>query len=557
MNAISTRCMVLGLTAILGGRLLAAEPGFVLVRDGQARATIVLGDQPSDAAREAALVLQQNVKAMTGAQLPIEPASRASADAPLILVGKSSLTEKAGVRVAQDFMAGDHYVVRIRDEGVCLVGNDAAHLRGSNYAVYDLLQRLGCGWYGVEPLWRVVPKTPTLVAAPVEVDERPAFLDREISSLWNAGPELLDAWRLGGWKIAQSHAFDRLVPREKHKQEHPDWFGARQPCLSHPEVIELVTRQFRDQLDKQAGLVTFSLSANDGLGFCDCARCRAIGNASALNLHFANAIARNLAQTHPNRYLLTFYAFWGTHDAPFPSSKAEPGVCVMQVNEGNHLHAWDMPEQPDITQVIDRSNTRELIAFDGWKRTGATMAIYEWWIPTCNHDVYKVIPWCSGEVAMRNLRWWKRQGARFVLYQSGDIDWTGLPLHWPLFYVGARGMWNPDLTASQIMTEACTKLYGPAGEPMRKFYETLEQAMADCTIPVKSWRLPSPERVYTLKTEAQASALLEEAAALRVDAEMRARIDHERAMWEQAKAALAKLRLHPDDAKPSKQNPGM
>jgi hypothetical protein len=545
------------IVAILAAGAYAADPGFTLVENGQPRATIVIADQPSGAAREAAQALQQNVQAMTGAQLPIESAGRWGGQGHAILVGASELAEKAGVRVNQDFLEGDHYVLRVRGDGICLVGNDAAHLRGSSYAVYDLLQRLGCGWYGTEPLWRVIPKRTTLVADAVDVDERPAFLDRHLSSLGGVDRSLRDAWRLGGWCIDHPHALDRLVPPEKYKAEHPDWFGKSQLCLSNPEVIELVSRQFSDRLANQPGLVTFSLSANDALGFCDCPRCRSIGNASALNLHFANAIARNLAKSYPNRFLLTFYAFYGTHDAPFPPLKAEPGVCVMQVNEGNHLHPWDEPERPDISQIIDRNNTRELIAFDGWKRTGATMAIYEWWIPTCNHEVYKVVPWCSGEVAMHNLRSWKQQDVRFLVYQTGDIDWTGLPLHWPLFYVGARGMWNPQLTARQIMTEACTKLYGPAAEPMRQFYETLEKATSDCTIPVKSWRLPSPERVYTPEIEAQAQARLDEAAAVQVDADVRARIDHERAMWQQARSAIAKLRVQPEEAKPSKQNPGM
>ena len=29
-----------------------------------------------------------------------------------------------------------------------LLGNDDLQLTGTTYAAYDLLQRLGCGWYG-------------------------------------------------------------------------------------------------------------------------------------------------------------------------------------------------------------------------------------------------------------------------------------------------------------------------------------------------------------------------------------------------------------------------
>lgn len=537
------------------GKLTAAS--FTLVEDGRAVAVIVTADQPASVASEAASALQAVVRQMSGTEIPIRKEGEISGQAPLILVGDSAMARKAGVEIRQDFEEGDHYVVRVRENMILLVGNDCGSLRGSAYAVYDLLQRLGCGWFGSEAMWQVIPERTTLRIEPMQAEERPAFLDRQMSSLWGVDRSLHDAWRLGGWHVAHSHALHSLVPRAKYEKEHPDWFGSKQPCLTHPEVISLVAAEFRKELDRRTGRVSFSLSADDALGFCDCERCRAVGNASAVNLYFANAVARELAKTHPNRYLLTFYAFWGTHDAPFPSREAEPGVCVMQVNEGNHTQPWDKPERPDISQIIDRNNTRELIAFDGWSRTGAIMAIYEWWIPSCNHEVWKEVPWYSGETAMRNLRWWKGAGVRFVTYQTGDTDWTGLPLHWPLFYVGARGMWNPELTAEQIMREACTKLYGPASEPMRKFYETIERAMADCRIPVKSWRLPSPEKAYLPEHEATAARFLEQAAGMNVSHAIRERINHETRMWARARAVIGGLRSNPQEAKPSTQNPGM
>lgn len=53
---------------------------------------------------------------------------------------------------------------------------------------------------------------------------------------------LLDAWRMGGKSVWMSHALWKHVPRAKYEKEHPDWFGAKQPCLTHPEVIALVVK---------------------------------------------------------------------------------------------------------------------------------------------------------------------------------------------------------------------------------------------------------------------------------------------------------------------------
>jgi len=543
--------------ALLSTSVFLEAADFVLVDQGGARAVIVVADTPRLNAQQAAAALQETVARMTGVKLPIRHESDYANEAPPILVGMSKLAAKAGVKVEQHKDAFDHYVLRVDEDHIILVGNDGGRLRGTPYAVYDLLQRLGCGWYGDEPLWHVIPKRNTLSAPPMDLDERPAFVDRQMSSLWRIDQAVLDAWRLGSWHVAHSHAFEQLVPRDLYAKDHPDYFGEKQPCLTHPDVIEIVTRQYRDELDKGEGVVAFSLSVNDALGFCDCDRCRAVGNASALNLHFANAVARNLAKTHPNRYLLTFYAFWGTHDPPYPPLRAEPGVCVMQVNEGNHIQPWDKPERPDIGQIIDRNNTRELIAFESWKRTGAQLGIYEWWIPSCDHEEWRQVPWYSGETTLRNLRFWKRQDVRYVAYQTGVGDETGLPIRWPLFYVGARGMWNPELTAERIMREACEKLYGPAARPMLRFYQVIEKAMADSTLLAKSWRLPSPEKIYTPQVQAQAAAALDKAASVDADTLVHARIAAEQKMWDRAKRLMAKLRVNPQGGRPSKANPGM
>jgi len=529
----------------------------VLVENGTPKATIVLADKPSPCAAEAAEALRSVLERMSGARLTIQKESKVQGSETVILVGMSEAVRKAGIEIPQDEDAGDHYVIRADPRQIILAGNDGGQLRGSAYAVYDCLERLGCGWYGPDPAWHVIPKRDTLSVPALRVDEKPAFAFRNNWLASSQGPPLTDAWRLGGKYINQSHAFDSLIPREKYIQEHPEYFGPKQPCLTNPDVIEIVTNQFRARLDQEKGIVSFSVSANDALGFCDCPRCRAVGNAGALNLHFANAIARNLAQTHPNRYLLTFYAFWGTHDAPFPPLKAEPGVCVVIVNEGNHLHPLDEPERPDISQIIDRNNTRELIALDGWKHTGAILGIYEWWIPACNHEDWKKGPWYSVDTTLRNLRFWKRQGAKYLMYQSGDEKGNGFPLRWPLYYASARGMWNPDVDARQIMSQACEKLYGPAGESMQRYYHVFEQAMDACPIPAKSWRLPSPEKIYSPQTESTAARVLDEAEKLATDPDAKVRIAQERALFDQFRKLLADLRNSPRESTPSNANPGM
>ena len=536
---------------------LAAKPTpepLVLVDHGVARAIIVVADEPTDNARNGAKALQQVVQQMTDVELAIKSEGKFQADEEKIavLVGPSTLAGKWAVDVKQDRDGeGDHYIVKTGARYVALIGNDDLELLGTEYAVYDLLQRLGCGWDGPDPIWHVIPRTETLTVPPLNVDERPTFKWRWI---WLAAkyPTLKAAWRLGGHGVAVGDAMNRLVlgdmTRVEYKKHHPEhWLeNARQPCLTNQEVIEIVAAKLRQSIEKQGpNRASLSIGPNDNDAMCPCRRCKAIGNYSAQVVNFGNQVAAKLDQTHKGQYELCFLAYWVTHSPPCPAIEHHRSISVMMVNSGNHMLAWDEQEPPDIKPYGPR-NPREVAAFAGWRKTGSLTGIYEWWIPACNDPNWAAVPWYSGDSHLRNLRYWKRGGVRDVMYETNFERTDGYPQRWPLYYVGARGLWDPQLTSSQIMTEACRKLYGPAAEPMFQFYDVLEKAMVDaCKVKklgTKTWHLPSPDLIYGPNVEAQASAYLERAAKATDNAAILARISDEQKMWSSALATMAKLR---------------
>ena len=533
---------------------LDVESALVLVQDGEPKATIVLGEKPSEAADDAARILQDTIRQMTGAELDIVPESEWGNDGTVILVGTTDLAAKKGIEVSQDPEDRDHYVIRTGPGYIALVGNDATRpfyfsgashlgLRGSVFAAYDLLERLGCGWYGPDPAWHVIPERKTLTLPPLDLEERPAFVQRDIRMI-HRHPILQDAWRLTGRWIQTHHILSALLPREKFEKDHPDWFGPKQPCMTHPGAIGAIADRFRELLDEHPGWTKpFSITANDCGGYCECDTCKAVGNISSRQLHFANAIARELATTHSNRFTLGSLAYWFSHDPPDPVIQAEPGVHFLIVNEGDHTKPLDAPERPEVARQ-SRSNTREVTAFEGWHKTGALTGAYEWWIPGANNKVWRSVPWYSGETALRNLRYWKRGGIQYLNYET-NYGWEvngGFPLRWPLYYVGARGMWDAGLTAEQIMGEACRKLYGPAAGHMQAYYGILEKAMAETLEFGSNWHLPSPDTVYTPRIAHEASGHLAAAEDAVDDPAILARIVEERRAWNNARKLMSRLR---------------
>jgi hypothetical protein len=511
----------------------------LIANDGMPGMSIVVDTPESLDARYAACILRDTIETMTGAALPVfAPDEKPSG--PRLILGSGALAREAGVTVPQSDLPGtERYRIFTKGHDLVLAGNDGGDFRGTTHAVYDLLQRLGCGWNGTDPLYHVIPKQATLALPVLDVDESPDFDMRRIGFIRDH--VLQDAWRLPGFEVRANHVLGRLV-RDELREEHPDWFGRDQPCLTHPEVRDHIAKQFRQRLDAAPGrFLSLSIGQNDTPGFCRCDRCRAAGNNSSCYIQFANAIADALRETHAGRFQLGFLAYWVTHAPPDPMVVARPEIVVRIVNEGNHTKPLDMPVHPEEAQR-SRSNLRERNAIDGWLGSGALQGVYEWWIPGCSDKNWRRVPWYSGETALRNLRYWKGKGLRYINYETGYEADDGFPLRWPLYYIAARGTWDCDLTSTQIMTEACNRLFGQAAPPMIRFYATLEAAMLKTPHAAGNWHLPSPELIYTPEAEMRATGYLEEAARLSGTPEETARIASEHAMWNRARATLAALR---------------
>lgn len=231
------RFCVAGVVAV-GCLLSLPAPAFavVLVKDGGPAATIVISRAALDAApyepfrngpgtpegkaRLAAAELRDYLKKMTGAELPIAADDDAAVRGPVVLVGPS-----ARVRALPDLRvpAGltrerreEGFLIATRGDGtLVLAGNDAGPYFGTNYAVYELLHRLGVRWYMPGDLGEVVPRTATVEVKDLDLTRRPSFPMR---SWWSNQTEA-QAKAEGLWKLRNKmNAPDGLmaVPGDSH-----------------------------------------------------------------------------------------------------------------------------------------------------------------------------------------------------------------------------------------------------------------------------------------------------------------------------------------------------
>ncbi len=508
-----------------------------VVRDAQSGATIVVADTPSATAEQAAEILRDVIAQMTGQTLAIVAESEAPADGTLLAVGSTAIADGMGVQIPRNPSENDQYVIRRRGRIVVLAGNDGGGREGSIYAVYDLLQRWGCGWYASDPDWQVIPRVNHLRVPDIDVRKTAAFDLRRIRAV---APQSAvgRAWRLGGALPRETYTLNTLVPR-KLRAEYPDWFDAGQPDICHPEVIEHVVQQFKARLEGQREFLYFDISLNDTYGWPDTQHTRAIGNPGAQGLFFATRIADGLRPVYEDRFAIGLCVGGLTH-APPPDTALEiaPEVTVFFAHEGNRITPWDAPDTPEMDGFLkNQAWIRQ--RFHGWHDTGVTLGIHDYWMPGTLHPEWHDLPWIALETTVRNARYWHRYDVRYVDIETDDAlddDWL---IRWPLYYIGARTLWDPSIDPDDVLLEACAHLFGPAAQEMFAYYKTLERAMFETPYFQQDRNLPAPQKVYTLEIMAKAGEQLAVAAERTgSDERIAARISRETEQLEKAAAIL-------------------
>ena len=542
----------------------------VLVREGQPASTIVVADQPHDSARRGAQLLQEWLRRVSGATVPIQSES-ALGDSPgasLILVGDSRRARALGIDA--DRLALEEIVIRTVAGGLVIVGDDqrpdGMALDGTRMAVLTFVADV----LGVRLLWpgeygTVVPRGPDIVVDLIDRREAPVLKRRRIRNMghnsrlqqqldqlgWSApdfeaflteSEEWFDFHRFGGsFQGDYTHAYGDYW--ERFRVDHPEWF-AMQPdgsrdnsaaqegrrarlCVSNQALVDQIARESIRALEADRMLDARSISPNDGgrATYCLCPRCEAMdaveadsvfiwspdGGLSHLSLtdryvRFYNAVTERVVAALPGR-LLGAYAYAAYHAPPL-HVKLHPGVVIGFVPRPH-------------TYLNDDARERMLADWSGWSQVAERLFLRPNYLMGA-HSFPAVFP--------------HRLAADLASFAStgmllGDFDccyhyWATNGLN---YYVLARLLWNPQRDVEEVIAEYCQDGFGPAAGPVRAYFDRLEQVT--CQVAASRqylhWK-KNPEVVaahYTDELLEELRGLLEEADGLAAgDPEVKGRI---------------------------------
>lgn len=429
-----------------------------LTKNGKAVSRLVLvEDNPVN--QQAAKLLQQFVKQMSGAQLPILT---------------EQTTGKGNVYIGgRTNDAGEDGFHLLTNNGSLFIqsGGD----KGAIYGVVTLLEDyLGVHYWAAECF--DCPKNASITVPNLNRVETPAFRYRQTYSYGNDDPIYKMWYRLEEpnemfiddmWV----HTFNRILPSKQFGKEHPEWYsfinGERRPgdhsqwCLTNPAVFDACVHQLDSIFAAHPDLKMISVSQNDGNNTqCSCEECRKLeeyeGSPSGVFIHFLN----KLASHYPDKEFSTL-AYLFTMQPP-KHVKPLPNVNIM---------LCDIDCKREVPLTDNASGQYFMQALEGWSKISDNIFVWDYGI---NFDNI-VSPFPNFHILQKNMQTFKDHHATMHFAQVNGIK--GGDFSEMRAYILSKLMWNPYQDVDELMNTFMVGYYGAAAPYLYQYQKIMEGAL--------------------------------------------------------------------------------
>jgi len=270
------------------------------------------------------------------------------------------------------------------------------------------------------------------------------------------------------WRGSASHNFAFIFPRNDMVANHPDvlpiingqpytppvgsqtWY----PCFTNPETLAVAVAKAEESFD--GGAFLFSLSPEDGAytqNSCQCEDCAAVGSLQDNYYAFVNAVAAELENDgYYPKHKLGIQAY-GSFKKPTENLSLHPMVMVNLASGGGpqRYAQWE-------------GHASDL---------GTADYAYGWgfWVPQFPLEVIK---------------------NDFDVYHDADVHSAHIEAYpiWafdgPKIYILNQFLWHSNFDADAGLAAWCNAAFGPGGNQMTSFFETLaalrdgDLAYGDC-----------------------------------------------------------------------------
>ncbi|MFZ4775544.1 MAG: DUF4838 domain-containing protein [Terrimicrobiaceae bacterium] len=502
MSKITRASAGVALATVLSVSVRAAEPEMFVAQGGKTEAVVVVAPDAGmpevkgpdgqmvrgrdekglrNAEWLAAADLVRCIGLMTGARPRMastreEITEALKGTAPVFLVGEEALAAKPAFAARIRARAKPNPVLRADAIGVLREGN-RVYLAGNHdeahyYAVSTLLQKWGCRWYMPTDFGECLPERPTLTVGALDEVYAPPFEVRKYWISWLGAQEPQPEFRLRNFMN-----YDVAVPSGHSlatytKELIPDG----KTCFNVPIAEESTAIHVAGNVaNKYAKGERFSLSMEDGIYVSDSPKDKELKalqfdkyfmqpSMTDCFMVFYNRVARILREQYPqSKSKIGFLAYSNITLPPVQGRKAEPSlVAYLAPIDIDPIHGMDNPQSPP------RQEYRDMV-YRWAKVMEGRVVIYDY---DQGMLCWRDIPNPSIQGLQEDFRHYVKAGILGVDTESrGAIGTTFINLH-----CRAQLLWDPGVKLEALLAEFYPKFYGPAAEPMAKYWGAIYDA---------------------------------------------------------------------------------
>lgn len=424
--------------------------------------------------RESVKDLAAILERMTGTKVEIVAGAPAANETRIpILIGELA-NEKFGPP-AKKFPYEQGLRIVVTDKAVGLAGeSDLA----ASYAIYTLLEQLGCRWVIPGDLGEVLPATKTVAVKPQDLSTGPTTNFRGV---WYADADFGRRNRLGGMLILAGHALELSYLPKDFRKEHPEVKAIikGQPHehlikWTHPLIAQAISENILGQLAKDPTLDSFSLSPDDGATWdeSDDAKhdagdfdpaLQTVAKADRLMV-LCNRVAEAVAAKYPAvRFGVLAYV---DYTRPPVREKVHPHI-VPQIAPitFSRAHPMNDPGEPN------NASMRALVEGWGQKSPGGTS--------------YYFYAFNLAEIASPNPMLTKWGHDIPYIYEKGNCKYwqpETLANYETCFHalnLGFRLAWDNTQKPEAVIADINKKFYGAAAKPMSAYWSHIDKCWVE------------------------------------------------------------------------------
>lgn len=427
-----------------------------LADKGKSDYKIVISSKANEVEKKSATVLKNYFFEITNVPIPIIT-DDALPSASEICIGKTNR------KLLSEKLSEDGFLIKTVNKRLFIYGNaDKSVL----YGVYHFLdQYLGCRKFTSTISY--IPKQQTIIIPQLHDVQNPVFSFRQVYYPGQYDEEFQDWHKLklldNEWGL-WGHTFDKLLSPVVYFKDHPEYFalvnGERKPtqlCLSNLDVYAIVVENLANYIKEDPEKKIWSVSQNDGLGYCECDACKAIdtkyGGPQGSVINFVNKVAANF----PDQTISTLAYLYSKHPPVHIKPAKNVSILLSSIAINRAL-----PAETDPRSAAFRNDV------NGWSVISHKLMIWDYVVQFTNY----LSPFPNLETIPVNLAYFKEMKMTGV-FSQGTGDTFG-EFSFLKAYLLARLTWNPNTDFTKDLAEFMQAYYGNAAPFIRKYQDELQ-----------------------------------------------------------------------------------